>query len=322
MVGDLTSEFGAVALGADATCAGSVTSLIGTVSFGAGAESGDITGKTAVSLGANTKAVNIQTDGLLTMGAGAEVTGTITSFGGQAAAAGVSMGLGAKAEGLLSTDLIGSLLLPNRYEAAGAITNSGTVSLLVPDYLLTDSEGRDQSNPDALPIVWIFQIDGAFSAAAGSKVVFNKEFDGSEITVSHPDFAALAAAVTWKVDGAITLGASAKFVGHMISNTADITLGASAESGPLTATLGAVTMGASAKATGIVYGATVTLGAGASDNAVVLLPAMELFTIIRDTCPQDTTLNNCPDPPVSPCCILASRIPGVKDPVVVQNRKV
>jgi hypothetical protein len=305
MVRNLKSTAGAVALGAGATCTGSITADVGPVTLGVDAECGDIFVDGAVSLGASTTTGAIQANGAIVLGATAEVVGAISALDVSVAPI-VTVGVGAKAAGLLPTDMIGAFFLPGIYEAAGAITNSGTVTLLVPDCLLTGNTACTETT------LWDFVIDGAFSAAASSKVVFIKATDTAvKIESGHTDYPALCAAVIWDVTGAITLGASAIFVGLMDSELADITLGASAEvHGSLTANNGAVTMGASAISTGDITGGTVTKGAGASGNAVVLLPSSEIIARIKLHC--NVVTEACTD--ASDCCALSKVIPGIFTP--------
>lgn len=88
-------------------------------------------------------------------------------------------------------DQIGATFHPGVHSSAAAFTNTGTVTL--------DADG----DPGA---VFLFQIGAAFSGAAATKVVLT---DG-----------ALAHNVYWQVDGAVALGAGAKYVGTFLATGA------------------------------------------------------------------------------------------------------
>lgn len=88
-------------------------------------------------------------------------------------------------------DQAGTTYKPGLYATAAAFTNSGTMTL--------DADG-DSSG------VFVFQINGALSSAAVSKVVLT---DG-----------ALANNVYWQVNGAVSLGAGAKYVGTFLATGA------------------------------------------------------------------------------------------------------
>lgn len=87
--------------------------------------------------------------------------------------------------------LVGAVLSPGLYTIAGAASNTGTVTL--------DGGG----DPDA---VFVFQINGALSFAAGSQVVLTN--------------GAQASRVFWQVNGAGAIGAGGRFVGTMIATDA------------------------------------------------------------------------------------------------------
>ncbi len=88
-------------------------------------------------------------------------------------------------------DQIGATFHPGVHSTAAAFTNTGTITL--------DADG----DPGA---VFLFQIGAAFSGAAITKVVLT---DG-----------ALAHNVYWQVDGAVSLGAGAKYVGTFLATGA------------------------------------------------------------------------------------------------------
>jgi hypothetical protein len=131
-------------------------------------------------------------------------------------------------------------------------------------------------------IAWRFIIGGAFTAAAGSQVVFVDDIYLSGIT-NAADIKILAAKVEWVVTGAIAFGAQSEMVGSMLSSAGAISLGAGATStGALTATIGAVTLGAGASApgrlAGNVGGVTLAPGTYNSDDAVGLTGILKLET--------------------------------------------
>ena len=99
----------------------------------------------------------------------------------------------------LAGDLGGLTLAPGLYSAAGAVSNTGTVTL--------DAAG----NPNAM---FIFQVGGALSMAAGAQVVLSH---GAE--ASH---------VFWQVNGAAAIGATATFTGTLMALDA-IAVGAGSE---------------------------------------------------------------------------------------------
>ncbi len=99
----------------------------------------------------------------------------------------------------LAGDLIGLRLSPGLYSNAGAVANTGTVIL--------DGGG----NPNA---VFVFQIGGAFSMAAGARVTLT---NGAQ--ASH---------VFWQVNGAGSIGANATFTGTLMALNA-VAVGAGTE---------------------------------------------------------------------------------------------
>lgn len=88
-------------------------------------------------------------------------------------------------------DQAGAVFTPGLYTSAAAVTNTGTITL--------DANG----DPGAL---FVFQIGAAMSPAAASKVVLS---DG-----------ALAHNVYWQVNGAVALGAGAKWFGTILTTGA------------------------------------------------------------------------------------------------------
>lgn len=98
----------------------------------------------------------------------------------------------------LAGDLAGRTLTAGIYRAGAALSNSTTLTL--------DGQG----NPNA---VFIFQIEAAFAAAAGSSVLLVNGADASR--------------VFWQVVGAVSLGATASFSGTLLTLAA-ISVGADA----------------------------------------------------------------------------------------------
>jgi Ice-binding-like/Bacterial Ig-like domain len=99
----------------------------------------------------------------------------------------------------LAGDLIGLRLSPGLYSNAGAVANTGTVIL--------DGGG----DPNA---VFVFQIGGAFSMAAGARVTLTN--------------GARASNVFWQVNGAGSIGANATFTGTLMALDA-VAVGAGTE---------------------------------------------------------------------------------------------
>ena len=99
----------------------------------------------------------------------------------------------------LAGDLNGLTLAPGLYSAAGAVANTGTVTL--------DGGG----DPNA---VFVFQVGGALNMAAGAKV---KLTNGAQ-----------ASNVFWQVNGAAAVGAGATFAGTLMALAA-IAVGAGTE---------------------------------------------------------------------------------------------
>lgn len=95
-----------------------------------------------------------------------------------------------------SGDLAGLTLTPGLHSTAAAVSNTGTVTL--------DAGG----DPNA---VFVFQVGGALTMAAGAKVTL---INGAQ--ASH---------VFWQVNGAATVGAGAKFAGTVMALNA-ISMGA------------------------------------------------------------------------------------------------
>ena len=96
----------------------------------------------------------------------------------------------------LAADLIGLRLSPGLYSNAAAVANTGTVIL--------DGEG----DPNA---VFVFQIGGAFSMAAGARITLTNGTKASN--------------VFWQVNGAAAIGANATFAGTLMALNA-IAMGA------------------------------------------------------------------------------------------------
>lgn len=115
----------------------------------------------------------------------------------------------------LPGDLIGATLAPGLHSAAGAVANTGTVTL--------DGGG----DPNA---VFVFQIGGALSMAAGARV---KLVNGAS-----------ASRVFWQVNGAGAVGAGDKFAGTLMAHDA-IAMGAGTQvNGRALALTGAISLNA------------------------------------------------------------------------------
>jgi hypothetical protein len=123
-------------------------------------------------------------------------------------------------------------LVPGTYDWGAAIGLTGTLTL--------QGDGNDD--------VWTFNIGGAFTIAAVSKI----EFDGGGSSSN----------VHWVVDGAITIGANSLTIGDMKASGA-ITLGANAECGSLDSDA-AITLGAGASCGHLVADGAITVGEGAT----------------------------------------------------------
>jgi hypothetical protein len=121
-------------------------------------------------------------------------------------------------------------LAPGVYTSLTAIRLSGEIFL----------DNSDQTNE------WTFNV-ASLATAASCKVAFKTLAGGS---------------VTWKVNGAIALGARSEIIGNMTSTMGVITLGAKAESGDLTAK-GAITLGANAESGHLTAEGAINLGAKA-----------------------------------------------------------
>lgn len=98
--------------------------------------------------------------------------------------------------GTVSGDLSAITLTPGVYRAAAALSNTGTLTL----------DGQGNTNA-----VFIFQVDAAFSMAAGTKIQL---ING-----------VMATNVFWQVQGAVGIGADATFSGMLLANAA-VSLGA------------------------------------------------------------------------------------------------
>lgn len=99
--------------------------------------------------------------------------------------------LGQASTATFAGDQAGKIFKPGVHTSAAAVTNTGTITL--------DADGDSGA-------VFVFQIGGALSSAAATKVVLT---DG-----------ALANNVYFQVVGAVSLGAGAKFVGTLLSQGA------------------------------------------------------------------------------------------------------
>jgi hypothetical protein len=141
------------------------------------------------------------------------------------------------------------------------VGQTGTVELIVPT-------GTNQATDPAPK--WIFSVGAAFATAAGSKIVFVAESGGAVLydpTSADESMIWLADLVSWKVTGAVSLGANSHMVGNMVAAGA-IAVGADASCEDLKAG-GAITLGANAKCGTLVAGGAVTLGAGADASGTV-----------------------------------------------------
>jgi hypothetical protein len=116
---------------------------------------------------------------------------------------------------------------------------------------------------DNVESVWTFNIGGALTTAAGSKMVTNFTNTGS--------------AVIWNVDGAMTLGANSIAKGKMNSLHGAITVGAAASSEDLEA-FGALTLGARACSGTIHATGAITLGAFSNSGVIIFQGAA--FTMV------------------------------------------
>jgi hypothetical protein len=183
--------------------------------------------------------------------------------------------LSALATPLTSADVgAGKSYIPGSYSWGAAMVQTGTVELIVPT-------GTVQSTPPAAPTAkWIFSVGAAFATAAGSKIVFVAETGGAVLydptdtgTASNKWLADL---VSWKVTGAVSLGANSHMVGNMVAAGA-IAVGADASCEDLKAG-GAITLGANAKCDNLVAGGAVTLGAGAAVSTGSTVSAAGAYT--------------------------------------------
>lgn len=113
----------------------------------------------------------------------------------------------------IAGDLAGVTLTPGLYSAAGAVANTGTLTL----------NGGGNANA-----VFIFQVGGALNMAAGAQV---KLTNGAQ-----------ASNVFWQVNGAAAIGAGAKFAGTVMALNA-IAIGAGTEvNGRALAITGAISL--------------------------------------------------------------------------------
>jgi hypothetical protein len=100
---------------------------------------------------------------------------------------------------VIAGDLAGLTLVPGLYSAAGAVSNTGTVTL----------DGGGDANA-----VFVFQVGGALNMAAGAQVVLTNGAQASN--------------VFWQVNGAAAIGANATFAGTVMALNA-IAVGAGTE---------------------------------------------------------------------------------------------
>jgi hypothetical protein len=170
--------------------------------------------------------------------------------------------LSALATPLTSADVgAGKSYIPGSYSWGAAMVQTGTVELIVP-------AGTNQTTVPAPK--WIFSIGAAFATAAGAKIVFVPETGGAVLydpTLPDTSYKWLADGVSWKVTGAVSLGANSHMVGSMVAAGA-IAVGADATCEDLKAG-GAITLGANAKCDNLDAGGAVTLGAGADASGDV-----------------------------------------------------
>jgi hypothetical protein len=115
----------------------------------------------------------------------------------------------------LAGTLVGATITPGLHTIAGAVSNTGTVTL--------DAEG----DPDA---VFVFQVGGAMAMAAGSHVVLTN--------------GARASRVFWQVNGAAAIGANADFAGTLMALDAVAVGNGSVVNGRAFARNGALTLDA------------------------------------------------------------------------------
>jgi hypothetical protein len=199
----------------------------------------------AVSIGASSAMIgSMRASGTITLGAGAS-SGALQSTGGGA----ITVGAGASAPGRLSSDLGSTTPVPGTYTTTNAIGLTGILYLDAKDYNDISLVTTYTTDPEAQPVqpLWKFEIGGAFTAAATSKIVFLRVGSGKNDAIGAGTdlYRALAALVVWDVTGAIILGANSVAVGNMMKSDGAISSGASTSSGPLLSTSGgAVTMGA------------------------------------------------------------------------------
>src|SRR3984885_8338748 len=113
----------------------------------------------------------------------------------------------------LAGALAGATVTPGLYSIAGAVSNTGTVTL--------DGGG----DPNA---VFVFQVDGAMAMAAGSQVVLTGDAQASN--------------VFWQVNGAGAIGADASFAGTLMALNAVAVGAGSVVNGRAFALNGALTM--------------------------------------------------------------------------------
>jgi hypothetical protein len=116
--------------------------------------------------------------------------------------------------------------------------------------------------------VWIFQIDGALTTAAGSEIRMTGNATADNVFWYIKAAATIGAGATTKVkgtimaSGAISVGANAE-TQSLLSSVGAVTLGADAAAKGALVGFGAITMGANARAKSVITPAARTYGAGA-----------------------------------------------------------
>ncbi len=159
----------------------------------------------------------------------------------------------------LAGALAGATVLPGLHTIAGAVSNTGTVTL--------DAGG----NPNA---VFVFQVNGAMAMAAGSHVVLAG--------------GAQASRVFWQVNGAGAIGANADFAGTLMALDAVAVGNGSLVNGRAFARNGALTLDANE-----FYSAppVVTITGGASDITTDTTPTISGTTDVEAPALVTVTIN-------------------------------
>ena len=159
----------------------------------------------------------------------------------------------------LAGALAGATVLPGLHTIAGAVSNTGTVTL--------DAGG----NPNA---VFVFQVNGAMAMAAGSHVVLTG--------------GAQASRVFWQVNGAGAIGANADFAGTLMALDAVAVGNGSLVNGRAFARNGALTLDANE-----FYSAppVVTIAGGATDITTDTTPTISGTTNVEAPALVTVTIN-------------------------------